>query len=236
MQKTTSSIGAPVASKGLKNSQQQSYMVGSKFPQRNMAPQRQSLLLTKQSSISGGYQTTIQQLQNKLHHTNQKSTDQGNNFDINCVDSDQASPLQISKKNLEQNSIKSGKYDTLKAMNISEQSKPLEDGNLKHVIQNPQVKMLPVMRNFSKELLPSSKGGENFKSTLSNQSFRHILSSSRPGEVSSSRPGEALFPGGEPAVVGNSHSRQSSDDQLNKWNSTNPFSSKKMSNEIAISD
>ena len=32
---------------------EQAFAVGSKFPQRSMPPQRQSLLLSKQSSVSG---------------------------------------------------------------------------------------------------------------------------------------------------------------------------------------
>ena len=45
------------------------------------------------------------------------------NFDLNNLNESAGSPLMIKKKNLEQTSLKSNNYDTLKAMNASETSK-----------------------------------------------------------------------------------------------------------------
>ena len=80
-----------------------------------MPPQRQSLLLTQNFESGSPY------LPHFFRGKNKMSGDL--NFDLNNLNESAGSPLMIKKKNLEQTSLKSNNYDTLKAMNASETSK-----------------------------------------------------------------------------------------------------------------
>ena len=130
--------------------------------------------------------------------------------------------MQVQKKNIEHTSIKSGKYDTLKAMNASETSKKVEESQLPTVITQPQVKMQPAGR--------ASRAADGFKSTLSNTSFINKLSSRRDVMEAMDAMGDAIDNVSKSPDAGPENARSenasasSSDGQLNKW-ATNPFSS-----------
>ena len=130
---------------------------------------------------------------------------------------ERGSPLQVQKKNIEHTSIKSGKYDTLKAMNASETSKKVEEPQFPKVITQPQVKMQPAGR--------ASRAADGFKSTLSNTSFINKLSSRRDVMEAMDALGDAVGDASKSPDAGPENaSASSSDGQLNKW-ATNPFSS-----------